>query len=363
MQSKNKVINVLIISYFFQPDKVVGALRTSYWYKKFLQEPNFEIEVITANKESKSNDIFVVEQSHQFKWYHFVKDLGLLWLKDLKVFFLSNAKVKKPDVVIISGSPFLHFSIGRILKKKYNCKVVLDYRDPFSDNPGFKTSRFKKWIKLLFEFNFNRSADGFITVNNYCAHLIQGFFTKKNIIIQNGYDESIQPILKPVNTVDLSFCYTGKFYFDPNPMVDAFNTLGVSLVYVGPSLIKSSNSFDNRGFVSYNEAVNIIANSDVGIIQTYGEDFQSTTKIFDYIRCKKIILIVSDLYLEQGSIHEELKEYPNVFWVKNDSKSILEGVKKIQASTYISPSKEFEVKYSRKYQFDKLVKFIQEFNV
>lgn len=362
MQSGNKVINVLIISYFFQPNKVVGALRTSYWYKKLAQEGDFSIEVITANSESKYKDVFIVEQSKTFKWYHVIKDLGVLWLKDLKAFFVNTNKIKNPDIVIISGSPFLHFSIGRILKKKYNCKVVLDYRDPFADNPGFKSSRLKKWIKLLFEYNFNKNADGIITVNDYCAGLIQGFYKKKNLIVQNGYDESIKPILKKVQTSELSFCYTGKFYFNPNPIIETLERLQLPLVYVGPSDLKSKGVFSNRGFVSYEESVEIIANSDVGIIQTYGEDFQSTTKIFDYIRCKKIILIVSDLYLEQGSIHEELKGYPNVYWVKNNKDSILEGINKIQASLYTSPSHDFELKYSRKFQFEKLISFLKELN-
>jgi len=362
MLSDKKPFRILIISYFFFPDKVVGALRTSYWYKKLKSEKDFYVEVLTANKTSKGNGIHVIEQNKSYKWYHLIKDLGLLWRKPLKN-YIKSGKITKPDVVIISGSPFLHFGIAKFLKMKYGCKVVLDYRDPFAINPGFKSPKWKILIKTFFEKKYNKVADGLITVNQFCGELIQCFHIKPNVIIQNGYDETIRPRIKKIN--DLSnptFCYTGKFYFDPVKMIGVFNELGLNLVYAGSHDLPSSNFINHRGFVSYEESVEIICQSDVAIIQTYGEDFQSTTKIFDYIRCKRIILIISDLNIKQGSIHEELKGYPNVYWAKNDVKAIKEAISFIQSSNYVEPEVDFELKYSRGYQYERMLKFIKGLN-
>ena len=118
-------------------------------------------------------------------------------------------------------------------------------------------------------------------------------------------------------------------------------------------------SINDHGFVTYKEAVQIIASNDVGIIQTYGEDFQSTTKIFDYIRCKRAILIISNNHLNRGSIHEELLNYPNVFWSKNDKESILKEIKKIQESNFTEPPADCHLKYSRSFQMDKLIDLIK----
>lgn len=362
MLSDKTPFRILIISYFFFPDKVVGALRTSYWYKKLKLEKDIDVEVITANTASNGHGIHIIEQNKSYKWYHFVKDLGLLWSKPLKKFIKSN-QINKPDLVIISGSPFLHFGIGKYLKAKYGCKVVLDYRDPFAINPGFKSSKLKILIKMFFEKKFNKVSDGLITVNQFCGELIQGFDLKPNVIIQNGYDETIRPKIKTIKDLsNLTFCYTGKFYFDPHRMIKVFNELGLNLVYAGAHDLSSSKFIKNKGFVSYEESVDIISQSDVAIIQTYGEDFQSTTKIFDYIRCKRIILIISDLHIKQGSIYEELKGYPNVYWAKNDIKSIKETIGLIQSSNYIEPTVDFELKYSRNHQYKQMLNFIKEIN-
>jgi hypothetical protein len=103
----------------------------------------------------------------------------------------------------------------------------------------------------------------------------------------------------------------------------------------------------------------LIAQNDIGVIQTYGEDFQSTTKLFDYIRCKKVILIVSAKDLKRGSLNEELNTYPNVYWTKNDKQSIVEAIQIIQKSQYLEPDQEFCDSFSRRKQMQKLIELIK----
>jgi hypothetical protein len=354
-------MNILIISFFFSPDKKVGALRTSYWFNFFLSNPNFNVEVITNNKDSIGKGVYYVPTSKAsgFQKYWPIKDEGLVWKSDVEGFVFKN-NIAKPDVVLISGSPFMHFSLSNFFKKQFGSKIILDYRDPFSLNPAFNNSWIKIKIKQFYERRFNKNADGIITVNNYCSKLIQGFFLKPNAIIQNGYDDTFTPELKKEKSINLTFSYAGKFYFDPLPIFKAVLNSNALLTYAGPDKIDciSSERIKYFGFIDYNSAVQMIADSDVGIIQTYGEDFQSTTKIFDYIRCRKAILIVSNKQLNRGSIHEELKTYPNVFWTKNDPDAILETINLIQNSVFLKPEDDFCVKFSRKNQTSKLLKLI-----
>ena len=352
-------LSILIVSYFFQPDKKVGALRTSYWYKHLPSHINCKVSVLTATPGNEDKNIHLIPDKNGINKIHPIKDVGVSWRKEVKN-YVENNFTEQPNLVIISGSPFMHFSLSKYFKLKFNCKVILDYRDPFANNPAFKNNPIKVAVKRHFEKQFNKKADALITVNAYCGKLITYFDTKPNAIIQNGFDESFSPDLKPITLSKPSFSYTGKFYFDPTPMLNALEAKNFNTHIVGPDKLEKEFKpcIKHHGFVTYTEAVNIIASNDVGIIQTYGEDFQSTTKIFDYVRCKRAILIISNKYLRRGSIYNELKDYPNVFWCNNEQKAIESCLEKICRHKYEEPNSEITEKFSRKNQLKKLVELI-----
>ena len=161
-------MNILLIAYFFKPDKKVGALRASYWYENLSSLMDCNVSVVTANAESKGEAVHVVPLSSMPPKLALNKDVGKQWSNDLKLFFEAS-NIKNPDVVIITGSPFTHFGIGEYLKNKFHSKIILDYRDPFAVNPGFKNTPFKIWVKKLAERRYNRIADGLVTVNKYLS--------------------------------------------------------------------------------------------------------------------------------------------------------------------------------------------------
>lgn len=357
--------NVLIIAYYFSPDKRVGALRASYWFQNLGSKLRCNVKVLTANSDANAENVDFVPVKERTILSQIIKDEGLLWIDNIKS-FLEKSNDYNPDTVIITGGPFMHFGISKWLKKKYNCNVILDYRDPFATNPGFRNKKIVIAVKRIFERKFNKQADALITVNNYCAEIIELFRKKKNAIIQNGFDENVDiEIKKPELSGNLNLVYTGKFYFDPIHLNNAVREKDCLLNYYGADGERISNSSKNtldHGLVSYKESIQAIAKSDVGIIQTYGEDFQSTTKLFDYIRCKKPILIISDRYMKRGSIYDELKGYPNVFWSKNNQADIERVLDEIGEHKYLEPKDEFVNKFSRGRQMEKLVGLIKELN-
>lgn len=357
----SKKLNILLIAYHFYPERKVGALRASYWYRNLPSKLECNLHVITANEASSGENVFFVPTKEKTLLSKLIKDPGLLWKDNIKS-FLKNQTDINPDVVIITGGPFMHFGLTKWLKSNYNAKVLLDYRDPFAVNPGFNNNSIQKLVKKYFERRFNRSADALITVNKYCASIIELFESKSNSIIQNGYDESVAVDLDTPNLSDeINFVYTGKFYFSPDNFVEAIKNTNHVLNYYGSdgSQLKIVNTKDH-GLVSYEEALEAISKSDVGVIQTYGEDFQSTTKLFDYIRCERPILIISDRYMNRGSIQDELEGYPNVFWSKNDVSSINEQIQKITNHEYVKPQEEASEKYARGYQLDKLLRLLED---
>lgn len=354
-------LEILIIAYAFSPDKTVGALRTSYWFEELPKETSCTTSVITANIEAKGEHVFVVPDTKRAPKWHPIKDSGLSWKKDI-IDFLNQSRIKKPDVVLISGSPFMHFSLTKVLKQKYGCKVILDYRDPFADNANFQISSFKIWIKRLFEKRFNRLADGLITVNSYCGDRISGFTTRVHEFIANGFDERIVPDVRVVESKKPVFAYTGKFYFESDTLLNAIHDLGFEMNYAGSDTIheKYKQSVKHHGFVNYKQAVQLVADSDVGVIQTVGDDSIATTKIFDYIRCKRIILVISKENLFGKGIQDLLQDYPNVYWSKNSEEDIKGTIEKILNSSLEEVQPELVERFSRKYQMQKLVRFIEK---
>lgn len=364
--SRNDKLNILIVAYAFPPNKRVGAMRAGYWYRNLDKAIHCEVSVITGQEDASGERIHVVPKSGTSWMTKFIADDGVIWKSNIKD-YLSNNEIQSPDLVIITGGPFMHFQLTSWFKKKYGCKVILDYRDPFATNPGFNNGWLKSGIKRFFEKKFNRAADALVTVNTYCGKIIEKFQTKPNSIVQNGFDESTKCEPSPVNLNDsLSFSYAGKFYFHPKHLEAAIKKCAVSISYIGPDedqLDPTNEYVKSLGFVDYQTAINVIGNSDVGVIQTYGHEFQSTTKIFDYVRCERAILIISDDKIEEGSIHDELQNYPNVFWAKNEVNSITIAINKLKSSTYASPPKGFADKYSRGHQLQNLIKLIKELDL
>lgn len=349
------------MAYAFFPDKTVGALRTSFWYSELPTAHNCNTTVLTANSRAKGNGVIVIPDTGRMSRWNPVKDSGLGWKKDVLDYLKVNT-LRSPDVVIISGSPFMHFSLTTDFKKMFGCKVILDYRDPFANNANFQISAFKIGVKRIFEKRFNRAADGLITVNAFCGKRITGFEKKPHALIQNGFDDRFSPKLKPVDLLHPKLVYTGKFYFDPAEILDAARKANVKIAYAGPDKIddRFHGIVEYYGMVDYPNAVQLVGNSDIGIIQTVGDDSISTTKIFDYIRCQRVVLVVSRDRLNGKGIQNELKDYPNVFWVSNESEEIVKALNSIQNHSYEMVEQSVIDRFSRRSQMVKLVDFIQQ---
>ncbi|MDP4954218.1 MAG: hypothetical protein NWQ53_11295 [Flavobacteriales bacterium] len=355
--------NIWIIAFSFPPNKRVGAMRAAYWAKAFPEALKAKVKVFTAEENAVGEGLHFVRKSGRSICTKLIADDGLIWKKNIQL-YLENQSLASPDVVIITGGPFMHFGLSSWLKKKYSCKVILDYRDPFAINPLFKNSWIKVKVKQYFEKRFNAAADGLITVNEYCGKIIQLFQEKPSVIAQNGYDETVVQKAIEVNFQQaLTFVYAGKFYTDPRPIQEAIIQEKVKLNYIGPDDIQldlQSEFIESHGFVDYPKALDVIGKSDVGIIQTTGHEHLSTTKIFDYMRCERAILIVSEDKLYEGSIHDELQGYPNVFWTKNNTADIARAIQEIKAAKYQSPLPNFAIKYSRKHQLKPVIQLIEQ---
>ena len=330
---KNK--RILFISYFFPPFESVGVKRIAYWYNN-ISKYGFEPVVFTAIKqiEKTKNIIYIEPKNSKSLTSYLIKDKGIGWLNPLKD-KLKEYKYDDFDFILISGGPFMQMLITKFIKKNFKAKVILDFRDPFYANPRFPKNKIKDNIKLYFQNKFLKYTDIVTTVNSECSKLIQ----HNNIqIIDNGFDESLlnkveDKYIKVVNNNKIAVA-TGKVYDDFN-INKFFNALKkdtqIKFKYIGAQEFKEfPDLYKHGGLLPYKEALDFINNSDFSVLFTGGMPFESSTKIFDYLGLNKTILIITEGEPKTGSLHEITKDYPNIFWTKNNEEDILEAFAKVK---------------------------------
>lgn len=347
-------MKILIISYFTPPLETVGVKRISYWYEELLKEGN-EVKVLTGTKQdSKLSNIIYLQNTASSLLSLFIKDEGLTWKKKLKE-YLQTEDLSSYNTILFTGGPFLHFNIAKIIKRKTKARIIFDFRDPFYKNPRFNSSKFIDLVKLKIQNDFLKHADTIITVNKECAKNIE----HKNIkIIPNGYDERVQKSIKVSNNIkSKSLIAIGKIYNDiqPDNFLSAISELKeISFKYAGNFDFNSSR-VNNLGKLSYKKTLLEIQTSELCILFTGGKPFESTTKIYDYLGLNKKILIITNGILKSGTLEEITKDYPNVYWSKNNTNDIRKNIN-IALTDKLTP---FDPGlFSRRNQFQKLLNLI-----
>lgn len=310
----------------------------SYWANAFFEDKGlgYSCTVITAIPQEKKQDSIIYVEDKKGLWINRFFE-GISWVPALKAFF--NSISFDYDYVVISGGPFGHFWITRYLKKNFKCKVILDFRDPFSRNSRFKTFFIKDYLKVWFERSFLTYADHVITVNDYCKNLLLQSVSRKEIsIIENGYDEKTLDniVTDKFNDGLIHIVYAGSFYQDRNPTMFVKQLLEFSkqnkkfvLHHIGsPSEFlqesRGSDAIHEHGEKTYKQTLEIMKKCTIGLIITSGEPMESTTKIYDYIGCELDIVVITNGVVRTGSIHGITSNVEEkVAWVSNTEEEIL----------------------------------------
>lgn len=366
--------NIFMISYLVEPNHTVGSQRVSYWAKHWKDHcPDDKVYVISAmdsNQFMNCDGFYKIPVSHQKSpLSKIIKDEGINWKKNLLQFFRQNDIA--PDVLIMTGSPFMQFGISKTIKSWHpKCRVVLDFRDPFAVNPRFPKNRAKEIAKGYYEQKFCTWSDAVVHVNSYCSRLLTNYdkFSSKAYVIPNGYREDFQLLEQQIIPQDdlIHLVYGGKFYESDiiSKLLEELGSQNVVVHHFGEQndhskkLVKFSN-YVSYGAVDYNYLMTAIHQSNGGLIITQGEDFESTTKVYDYIANQKPIWILSPKKLNSGALLEEIENYPLYYIGDASTESIHEGVKFLNLKNDAHSIDSY--KYSRKEGLKKLIKICEGF--
>jgi len=385
--ANEEVKKVLLISYYMPPAETVAVHRLNYWKEILPQiarernDPVLEVAALTAvhSYQSYGEYLFVsdeggltcedgqvidlVESLKQARTNYF----AAFWSDNIRKFFELHSHLEY-DTIVLSGNPFFYFDLGEYFKKKWDAKIILDFRDPFANNPRFEYSDQHKALVTKLEKGYISNADYAISVNQYCLESLLHDDRKKMKVVANGFDERVVTTINaiPVRENDdlINFVYTGSFYADrdPEPFLSALDSGKHRLVHIGR--VRASDSYlsdypamKRYGLMSYADVVGYCKSMDVGVIFTSGAPFEQTTKIFDYIASGISILIVTDGDPHTGELENLTRNLENIFWVKNNKVDIQAFLE-----TFSCPEKSHINRdgFSRKSQTERLYDLISE---
>lgn len=363
-------LKALIICFTFPPYPGIGGRR---WAKfaKYLNREGVDIKVISAKKKKDGvstwlTDIEEYKDRISYLPTHYPLilttvpktiiekiryKLALIYVKlltkgnyyDYSVFWKRTLlhRVEKEikagyHNIIVSCAPFTTAFYISELKEKYpNINLIVDFRDPWTDNEtsfGFSTLGKKRMdFEKFKEYKTTQRADYIITVSDTMTYYFERLASdnSKSLTLKNGFDsEDFGGLLnKSHANSQLRFIFTGTFYNKAlhvlKSLCEALNDLKLSnkeiyknlkFDFYGSVPTEFHSVVDDIDIVSFNgsigkdEVYKQIRESDVTMLfLTDDLNHSFSTKFYEYIAQKKPIAVFSKAgdtanFIEQNNL-------------------------------------------------------------
>lgn len=355
--------NVLMIATFFPPMGGIGVIRILK-YVKYLRMYGWEPTVVTiSNKFLPNKDDSLMKdipdnldiKRLEFNQKH--ADISIDFYKAMKNELPNIINEKKYDAVFVTGGPFFIIPIAKKIYKDYKIPYIIDLRDPWKlqlvDDSTFISKikgNIKRFIKGLYEKSCFKYASKICTVNDTMTEEYKKEYSQyrdKFITISNGFDLDDYKNIETKQLEGFNIVYTGKFdtsagFRDPTILFKALYEINkkdkrVNFIHVGKienrviEIAKKENCEDFCEFVGLKklkETYSYCKGADILIAICGKQKIEQTGKIFDYICCKKSIIVVST---GESEIDFVCKKFNNIYHVKHDD---VEGLKNAILNIY-----------------------------
>jgi len=135
------------------------------------------------------------------------------------------------DLIYASAPPFSALVVASKLSQEYGIPWVAEFRDLWVENPYYEYPRWRRGIDRWLERRTLRSAAGLVTVTPIWADILRRSYAQPVSAILNGYSEEDLPtsvVRTPASDI-LTIVYTGNIYRgfrDPSPLFQAIAGLG-----------------------------------------------------------------------------------------------------------------------------------------
>jgi glycosyltransferase involved in cell wall biosynthesis len=340
---------VLLIAYHFPPLGGGGVFRTLK-FTKYLPEFGYQPHVLTVKNpmyrikdptligeippSAKVYRTFSFEQSIlraprrllgiNLKWFY-VPDENIGWLPSAVRQGEKIIKKANIDIVYATAPIFTSFLIGFLLKRKTGKPLVVDYRDPWTQNIFLEyPSKLHRRIDDKLEKFVLETTDHVIVTSDPMKHrLVEKYpFTKGKIdTITNGFDpEDFKNLTVKKDKEKFVIVYTGslygrrtgeKFFMAFRELIEANPELETKIQVLITGLISKQDAFCIEkfglknvikllGYRSHKESLSLMANADVLLLIMSLEEMCNAKigtltipgKVFEYLGVKRPILAI-----------------------------------------------------------------------
>ncbi|MFH1215528.1 MAG: glycosyltransferase family 4 protein [Pseudomonadota bacterium] len=241
---------------------------------------------------------------------------------------------QKIDFIFASSPPYSVLIGGLILSKMTGAKFIVDFRDPWADNPHLNWGKIKRGCQRFFESYVVKKADIVIANTDELADRFRKKYkTARIVIINNGYDPDDYKdlITNEEKSSVLTIIHTGKFYPEirnPHSLLVAVGELVATgkvepgmlkLIFIGGGELVDEEDFKSliteyslseivktRGHLPHQEAIAEMAKTDVLLLMQNSPEasMQIPGKAFEYLFFKKPILSLSPPGATSNLIYE-----------------------------------------------------------
>ncbi len=416
-------MKILIISYFFPPFNVIGAVRVSklaeYWLSK-----GHDVVVISAESQPLPRDLksrFPKERVIYTKWFNinaaaekfiggrpvvalhgfdtkisFFRFLGATYknifnIPDAQIgwypYAISAAECLfsdgwVPNLIYASALPITSHCVAKKLASKFSIPWLAEFRDLWTDSHNYKAPFWRRYLDLLIEKSLLQSASAFVTVSSPLAKSLAKKTKKPVGVVMNGFDpdDYLSNQIHNFPSDKLNIIYTGMIYVDKQEIsifLEGLRDCGsrdkIQVHFYGRYLnvvsslakkLQISNLVNVYRPVSYEKSIAIQKSSDVLLFLTWNDKNNTgvlTGKIFEYFGSRHPILVVGSQIGQAGQMVLDR----NSGFVAQNSKEISQQLE-YWVDQKLNNKKSFELPKSinsgltRREQFETLDKFLIE---
>jgi glycosyltransferase involved in cell wall biosynthesis len=252
---------------------------------------------------------------------------------------------EKIDLIFVGCSPNSSAIIGYILKKLTKKPFIVDFRDPYAENPtGSYFSRIHKYIDKKLEQKILQSLDSAITVTASCIKYFP--YKEKFVVIPNGYFDLVLEKEKSAEKYEeftistVGAIYSGELWINFLKALKIFQkktNLKIRVLFIGyghqkriepiAKNLNVSSMIQYTGFVPNEECNAMMEKSHLLVINLPADkNIALVVKIFSMIHSESPILGIMDQSSETANFI--LKSKTGIV-VKNTVQDIFEGLMKL----------------------------------
>ena len=345
---------------FYGFKKDIDHVKKIYIKSKINSKNNLKKYIFTFFKIFFSNLLYILGIDHNF--FNNQK-----YLKEIDNIYLSF----NPDYIIISAPPFSLFRlVSKIRKKDKNVKIILDYRDGW-------TQRIKSKRLFLIKKIMTKIEKNILDQCHYALCATKQIFndilllnkSKKTILLKNGFLYTPKKKIAVKKNKNISIGYFGLISDDNHSYRDIkviYNSLhvknNINFIFYGNSIlkkkfIKNYQNFTFKKNISYFETQKKMKNFDYLLILHTEKSTSKeviTGKFYEYLSSGVPIIMISNGETEAGRLIKKYKLGFSIDYSKVSLKNFFLNLKKIK-NKKLDNLKQF----SREEQNKKLLKILK----